>query len=195
MKSQLIKNNELINNDWVLIVPEISIENIKKQAGKVVQFKTTGEEVPNHEDIKKTILPEASKALIPLKLYLLKKTEIEKQYSEIGLWIYSHEEINLFEQLDKDINDFPVVGVLIEKFADGRIFSLGNLIRRKLKYKNDMRALGDILKDQLFFLKRSGFTSFLIKEGRDPIEATKGLSDFTYTYQGILNEPPLWKRR
>ncbi len=155
----------------------------------------SGEEVPSHEDIKKTILPEASKALIPLKLYLLKKTEIEKKYSEIGLWIYSHEEINLFEQLDKDINDFPVVGVLIEKFADGRIFSLGNLIRRKLKYKNDMRALGDILKDQLFFLKRSGFTSFLIKEGRDPIEATKGLSDFTYSYQGILNEPPLWKKR
>jgi len=195
MKTQLIINNELINNEWGLVVPEISIENVKKQAGKVVQFKTTGEGIPRHEDIEKTILPEASKVLLPLKLYLLKKVELEKKYSEIGLWIYSHEEINLFKQLDKDINEFPVVGVMIEKFADGRIFSLGNLIRRKLKYKNDMRALGDILKDQLFFLKRSGFTSFLIKEGRDPIDAIKGLNDFTYSYQGTLNEPPLWKKR
>ena len=195
MKTQLIKNNELINNDWVLIVPEISTENVKKQAGKVVQFKTTGEEVPSHADLEKIILPEGSKALVPLKLYLLKKTELENKYNEIGLWIYSHEEINLFNQLDKEINDFPVVAVMIEKFADGRIFSLGNLIRRKLKYKNDMRALGDILKDQLFFLKRSGFNSFLIKEGRDPIDALKGLNDFTYSYQGILDEPPLWKRR
>lgn len=45
MKTQLIINNELINNEWALVVPEISIENVKKQAGKVVQFKTTGEEI------------------------------------------------------------------------------------------------------------------------------------------------------
>ena len=87
MKSQLIKNNELINNDWVLIVPEISKENVKKQAGKVVQFKTTGEEIPSHEDIEKTILPEASKVLLPLKLYLLKIMLLLLVFSKILCWV------------------------------------------------------------------------------------------------------------
>ena len=141
------------------------------------------------------ILPEAEKVIVPLRLYLLKTDEIKKKYKEYGIWIYSHDELDLFNHLKEDINNFPVVGVYVEKFADGRIYSLGNLIRRKLSYKNDLRALGDVFKDQLFYLARSGFDSFLIKEGYDAKKALHGLEDFSYSYQGTLNQSPLWSER
>ena len=155
----------------------------------------TGEDFPSDDTLNNVILPEAKKVIFPLRLYLLKTDEIKKKYKEFGIWIYSHDELDLFDQLKENINSFPVVGVYVEKFADGRIYSLGNLIRRKLSYKNDLRALGDVFKDQLFYLARSGFDSFLVKEGYDPKKALQGLDDFSYSYQGMLNQKPLWSER
>jgi uncharacterized protein (DUF934 family) len=194
MKTQLIKNNALIENNWHFVLPEVDLKNIKKQAGKVVQFKVTGEQFPSISDYEKIILPECKKILIPLQLYLLKTDEIKNKYEEIGLWLYSHDELNMISKLKEDINDFNVIGIYIEKFADGRIYSMGNLLRQKYNFINDLRALGDILKDQLFFLRRLGFTSFLIKEGKDPEDALKGLGDFTYSYQGMHERGSTWNK-
>jgi uncharacterized protein (DUF934 family) len=194
MSNQLILNKKIVNNDWVFLLPVIEQKEVKKQAGKVVMFKVTGENFPEDDDLNKIKLPDVSKILLPLKLYLLRKDEIEKKYSEVGLWLYSHEDFQWLLNLNLDLNKFSVIGIYIEKFADGRIYSLGNLIRRKLKFKNDLRALGDILKDQLFFLDRSGFSSFLIKEGRSAEEAIKGLSDFSHSYQATLDEIPSWRK-
>lgn len=194
MSNQLILNKKIVNNDWVFLLPAIEQKEVKKQAGKVVMFKVTGENFPEDDDLNKIKLPDVSKILLPLKLYLLRKDEIEKKYSEVGLWLYSHEDFQWLSNLNLDLNKFSVIGIYIEKFADGRIYSLGNLIRRKLKFKNDLRALGDILKDQLFFLDRSGFSSFLIKEGRSAEEAIKGLSDFSHSYQATLDEIPSWRK-
>ena len=84
--------------------------------------------------------------------------------------------------------------VRVKKFADGRIFSIGNLLRLKYKYKNELRAIGDVLRDQLFFLKRSGFNSFHIREDRDAKDALLGLNDFTTPYQGAVDQKqPAWK--
>lgn len=194
MSNQLILNKKIVNNDWVFLLPVIEQKEVKKQAGKVVMFKVTGENFPEDDDLNKIKLPDVSKILLPLKLYLLRKDEIEKKYSEVGLWVYSHEDFQWLSNLNLDLNKFSVIGIYIEKFADGRIYSLGNLIRRKLKFKNDLRALGDILKDQLFFLDRSGFSSFLIKEGRSAEEAIKGLGDFSHSYQATLDEIPSWRK-
>ena len=194
MSNQLILNKKIVNNDWVFLLPVIEQREVKKQAGKVVMFKVTGENFPEDDDLNKIKLPDVSKILLPLKLYLLRKDEIEKKYSEVGLWLYSHEDFQWLSNLNLDLNKFSVIGIYIEKFADGRIYSLGNLIRRKLKFKNDLRALGDILKDQLFFLDRSGFSSFLIKKGRSAEEAIKGLSDFSHSYQATLDEIPSWRK-
>ena len=88
-----------------------------------------------------------------------------------------------------------LVAVHVDKFSDGRIFSLGNQLRNKHGFKNTLRAFGDVLRDQLFFLKRSGFNSYLIRQDRDPIDALKGLGDFSEPYQGALDiKDPAWKR-
>ena len=54
---------------------------------------------------------------------------------------------------------------------------------RRQGYQGELRAVGDIFKDVLNYLKRSGFDSFVVKEGKDIQEAAAGLKDFTHPYQ------------
>ena len=65
----------------------------------------------------------------------------------------------------------------------------------KYNFKNELRAFGDVLRDQIFFLKRSGFNSYLIRKDRDAKDAIKGLDDFSDPYQGASDIlEPVWKR-
>jgi uncharacterized protein (DUF934 family) len=58
-----------------------------------------------------------------------------------------------------------------------------------------MRAFGDVLRDQLFFLKRSGFDSYLIRADRNAEDALQSLKDFSQPYQGAVDDHlPVWRR-
>jgi uncharacterized protein (DUF934 family) len=94
-----------------------------------------------------------------------------------------------------DLNVFPIIGINVERFADGRIFSLGTLLRTRYGFRNELRAFGDVLRDQLFFLKRCGFSSYLIRADRSAQEALASLKDFTEPYQGAVDiAQPVWRR-
>jgi len=196
MSSQLIINNSIVDDEWKLVMPPAADEEVKKQAGKVVIYKLTGEGSLTNEQIKNTIFPKNGKVILPVGVFLFHQKVLKKRITkqEIGLWMETHEEIDSFINEVDDINHLPLISVKVKKFADGRIFSIGNLLRMKYKYKNELRAIGDVLRDQLFFLKRSGFNSFHIREDRDAKDALLGLNDFTTPYQGAVDQKkPAWK--
>ena len=197
MKSQLILNNKIVEDDWeTIMLPKIDVE-VKKQAGKVVMFKLTGDNSPTPEQVDKTKFSNSGNVILPMKVFLKHKTQLQKRLKnkEIGIWIDTHEEIESFIEEIEDINAFPILAIRVGKFADGRIFSIGSQLRTKFKYKNILRAFGDVLRDQLFFLKRTGFDSYLIREDRNANDALNALKDFTLPYQGAINDPmPAWKK-
>ena len=196
MSSQLIINNSIVDDEWQLVMPPKADEEVKKQAGKVVMFKLTGEGSLTNEQIENTIFSKNGKVILPVGVFLHHQKDLKNRISkqEIGIWMETHEEIDSFINEMNDINLLPLISVRVKKFADGRIFSIGNLLRLKYKYKNELRAIGDVLRDQLFFLKRSGFNSFHIREDRDAKDALLGLNDFTTPYQGAVDQKqPAWK--
>lgn len=197
MKSQLILNNRIVEDDWeTIMLPKIDVE-VKKQAGKVVMFKLTGDDSPTPEQVNNTKFPDSGNVILPMKVFLKHKAQLQTRLKnkEIGIWIDTHEEIESFIEEIKDINAFPILAIRVGKFADGRIFSIGSQLRTKFKYKNILRAFGDVLRDQLFFLKRTGFDSYLIREDRNANDALNALKDFTLPYQGAVNDPmPAWKK-
>ena len=197
MKSQLILNNRIVKDDWeTIMLPKIDVE-VKKQAGKVVLFKLTGDNSPTPEQVDKTKFSNSGNIILPMKVFLKHKIQLQTRLKnkEIGIWIDTHEEIESFIEEIEDINAFPIFAIRVGKFADGRIFSIGSQLRTKFKYKNILRAFGDVLRDQLFFLKRTGFDSYLIREDRNANDALNALKDFTLPYQGSINDPmPAWKK-
>jgi uncharacterized protein (DUF934 family) len=59
-----------------------------------------------------------------------------------------------------------------------------------------LRAIGDVLRDQLFFMKRCGFDAYALRADKDATEALAGLTDFSETYQAAVDQPqPLFRRR
>ncbi len=195
--SNLIKDNAILTDDWTRITPpSLGEETVRKQAGKVVLFKLTGEETFTPEQIAATQIP-AGKVLVPFAVWRANKDELASRVSqgEVGLLIATHEAIEDVIAEVKDINAFALVAVYVERFADGRIFTIGNLLRTRYGFKNELRAVGDVLRDQLFFLKRSGFNSYLIRADRSATEALASLKDFSEPYQGAVDiAQPAWRR-
>lgn len=80
------------------------------------------------------------------------------------------------------LDQLDAIFIEFSGFGDGRGYSFAALLRRQ-GFKGELRAVGDIFKDVLNYLKRSGFDTFVIKEGKNIEEAAAGLNDFTHPYQ------------
>lgn len=184
-------------DDWTLVqLPETQVEE-RKQAGKVVLFKLTGESTVTEEQIANTLIPTSGKIIVPLSVFIERNDELTDRIAkgEVGVWLATHELLEYLIQQQADLNQLPIIAIFVERFADGRIFSLGNLLRTRYGFKNELRAFGDVLRDQLFFLKRNGFTSFVIRKDRSATEAIASLNDFSKPYQGAVDIPePVFKR-
>ncbi len=70
------------------------------------------------------------------------------------------------------------------------------LLRTRLGYAGELRAIGDVGRDQLYYLARVGFDAFRLPDARDPEAALASLDAFTVRYQGSVDDPlPLFRRR
>ena len=88
------------------------------------------------------------------------------------------------------------VEVNFPKFGDGRGFSIGRLLRERYGYQGELRAVGQITRDHLFFLESCGFDAFELREGEDAAEAIAAFEDFSESYQASPARPvPLFRRR
>jgi uncharacterized protein (DUF934 family) len=98
--------------------------------------------------------------------------------------------------LAKSLASAARVEVNVPKLTDGRGYSIARLLRERLGYRGELRAVGDISRDQLFYLSRVGFDAFLLRDGEDAEEALAALNDFSEAYQASAEQPqPLFRRR
>jgi uncharacterized protein (DUF934 family) len=195
--SQLIIGDKIAQDEWTRVLPPVyGDEPVRKQAGKVVMFKLHGEDTFTQKQVDGTEIPASGKILLPLPIWLANKDALASRMAagEIGIVLQTHEPIEALAEAFNDLNSLPVIAVYVQIFADGRNFTLGNLLRTRYGFKNELRAVGDIMRDQLYFLKRSGFNSYQIKEGRNAQEAIASLNDFTQPYQGATDDVPVWRR-
>ena len=82
------------------------------------------------------------------------------------------------------LNDVERIDLDFPKFTDGRAYSQAFLLRRRLGFKGDIRATGDVLIDQLVHMQRTGFSSAVLREGVDASAAQRQFDRFATYYQG-----------
>jgi len=81
------------------------------------------------------------------------------------------------------------------KFTDGRAYSQAFLLRRRMGFKGDIRATGDVLIDQLVQMQRSGFSSAVLREGVDASAAQRQFERYAAFYQGdAVTTAPLFAK-
>jgi uncharacterized protein (DUF934 family) len=93
------------------------------------------------------------------------------------------------------LQQLPLIAIEFPSFTDGRGYSNARLLRDRFHYRGELRAVGDVLRDQLFYMARCGIDSFALKAGKDIEGALAAFQDFSVTYQPSADEPrPLFRR-
>src|SRR5437763_15898049 len=99
------------------------------------------------------------------------------------------------DPLEVSLEGIDRVELNFPKFTDGRAFSQAWLIRRRRRFTGDIRATGDVLIDQLVQMQRTGFSSAVLKEGKDIADAQRQFDRYTAFYQADVVVPkPLFAR-
>lgn len=88
-----------------------------------------------------------------------------------------------FDQLKPKLPELNLIAIHFKAFTDGRGYSLAFRIRNELDYKGDLLACGDVLLDQLSFMKRVGFNQFWLREDQPIEQALLRFNDFKDPYQ------------
>lgn len=162
----IIKNRAVIEDDWQVM------------------------RLADQETVDTVIVPQG-KVIVPLKVWLSQRDMLQ-QRQDIGVWFASDERP---EDLKADIQRFQVIAIDFPRFADGRGYSIAFNLRMRLGYTGELRAIGDVLRDQLFYMQRVGFDSFEPRPDRDINEALKGFADFSEVYQTSYDQrEPLFRR-
>jgi uncharacterized protein (DUF934 family) len=165
----IIKGREITGNDWTVL------------------------RAAEGEDAAALPVP-AGKVIVPLATWLAQAAALaaRRAAGEIGVWFGPDERP---ETLKGDLDGFAVVAVDFPKFTDGRGYSLAYNLRTRLGYTGELRAIGDVLRDQLFSMQRVGFNAYDVRSDRSIEDALKGLSDFSETYQASVDQKvPLFRR-
>lgn len=131
--------------------------------------------------------------IVPLHLWIDHAHALKARDGGLGIWLDSNEQV---EEIADDFEHFQVIALNFPKFTDGRHYSSARLLRERYGYKGEIRAIGDVLRDQLFYMRRCGFDAFAIRADRDPEDALQSLKDFSVRYQAAVDERlPLFRRR
>lgn len=132
-------------------------------------------------------------ALLPLAVWRARREALIASQGPLGVWLDSDEGP---EALAGDIDRFAVIGVNFPRFTDGRSYSTARLLRERYHYQGELRALGDVLQDQLFYMRRCGIDAYALRPDKDIEKALAGLRVFSETYQAAADESqPLFRRR
>lgn len=84
------------------------------------------------------------------------------------------------ERLLPYLGKLSLIAVHFPSFADGRGYSSGQLLRTRHGFAGELRAVGDILRDQLYFLSRCGFNAFELREDQDLQAALAAFTDYAW---------------
>ena len=163
----LIKDGHVIENTWGLIGKEADLPSVLSHASEQV--------------------------LVPLSLWQEHKLDLQASEKDIGVWLDSDDDTY---ELGSDALELPLIALNFPVFMDGRSYSSAAILRERIGYKGELRAVGEILRDQLFYMKKCGINSFEISDSVKLDDALAAFSDFSNNYQSTIEDPlPLFRRR
>lgn len=166
LHKQIIKHRAVVEDDWTVL--------------RLAEGETP-----------ETVVVPDGKFIVPLGVWQAQRPALSGR-TEIGVWLAPDEPAAAIKD---DLSRFGVVAVDFPKFSDGRGYSTAFNLRRRLAYTGELRAIGDVLRDQLWPLSRVGFDAFATRQDRSITDALKGLTVFSETYQASSDQPlPLFRR-
>jgi uncharacterized protein (DUF934 family) len=144
------------------------------KAGKVVEdtfFDASGAET----------IPPSGAVIVSLEQWRAQRDALLARGAPLGLRLHSDQSPELVAD---DVPRFALIALEFPKFRDGRAYSYARLLRERYGFEGELRAVGDVLMEQLLFMLRTGFDAFDLQQSPDPVAAFQtAMSDFSVWYQ------------
>lgn len=169
--TSIIKNRSVVSDDWT-----------------VVRAAEDGT-LPSAD-----ALP-AGRVLVPFALWKQAREALvaSRAQDALGVWLAPDEEP---ADLAADFDKISLIGVDFPVFRDGRGYSTARLLRERYGWQGELRAIGDVLRDQLNFMFRCGFDAYAVRADKDIHDALRAFEEFSVKYQGAFDTPqPLFRCR
>jgi uncharacterized protein (DUF934 family) len=131
--------------------------------------------------------------IVPVSVWRRARVQLLGREGRVGVWLRGEDEPG---DIADDLAHLKVIAVEFSSFTDGRGYSIGRLLRQRYGWQGELRAIGDVQRDQLFYLTRCGYDAFSLREGEDVDVALTAFEDFSERYQAAVDQPlPLFRRR
>ena len=138
-------------------------------------------------------LPFSGDVIVPLELWASERDALSFRIGRIGVWLEADADP---AAIAPDLARFDLIAVRFASFTDGRGYSIARLLRERHGYRGELRAIGDVQRDQLYYLSRCGFDAFALRADQNPAQALSAFGDFSEAYQSSVERPePLFRRR
>ena len=125
-------------------------------------------------------LPESVPATVSWKRWSVEREALARRSGQLGLRLPN--DVAAFA-LAPDIGRFDLVALDFPRFTDGRAYSQARVLRSRLAFRGELRATGNVLRDQLLFMRRCGIDAFELRDPALAAEWIAALGDFDVFYQ------------
>ena len=128
-------------------------------------------------------IPAGAKVLLPLTEFREFSGTWQKHVGEngaLGVRLSPSDDPAL---IANDLEKLALIAVEFPAFTDGRGYSTATLLRERYRYIGELRAVGDVLRDQVFLMARAGFTTFALRDDQSVEKSLAGFNDFSSYYQ------------
>ena len=133
------------------------------------------------------------KVILPFPYWLSNREKLIARKEPFAVWINGDDET---ETVARDLEHFELIALEFPAFTDGRSYSHARLLRERYGYSGELRAVGDVLRDQLFFMHRCGIDSFEVRADKNIEDALQAFNEFTVTYQSAADRSePIYRVR
>lgn len=168
----------VVDDPWVLIDSEADL-------------------LEKRETLKETELEkDKGKYILPFGLWKTLQSEAVingEQQSQQGFWLGPDDEE---ESVKPWLAVVPIIALQFPSFRDGRAYTQAYVLRIRLGWLGELRAVGDVLRDQLSHMRQCGFNSFAIRADKSATDALKGLAGISVLYgRSVIQPMPLFRRR
>ncbi|TNE42570.1 MAG: DUF934 domain-containing protein [Alphaproteobacteria bacterium] len=139
------------------------------------------------------IVPRDGAVIVDLERWQVERETLKERTAPLGLLLLPGQSP---EEVAEDLPRFDLIALSFPAFKDGRAYSYARILRERLGYKGELRAVGEVLQDQLFFMVRVGFDAFEVNTRTSEEDFAAEMAKFPAVYQpSSCGETTVFARR
>jgi uncharacterized protein (DUF934 family) len=129
---------------------------------------------------------------VPLARFIAEASTLSERNTQVGVRLSPDDDAALLEPY---LQQIQLIEIAFPKYTDGRGFSQAQLLRRRFGYEGELRAVGHVLRDQLFYMNRSGIDAY--ETSRAALsEVIDALKEYSEVYQPAAGgQVPVFRKR